>query len=200
MTRGLPRFRGTALVAALCAALVLPALPGCVGVAVVAGVGATAMVATDRRTTGAQMDDESIELKIATAASSSYGANEVHLNVTSYNATVLLTGEIPNDTVRRDLVKVARGTERVKAVEDYMVIGPPSDLGARSNDSYITSKVKARFLESDKFSGKDIKVVTERSTVYLMGIVRRDEGAAAAQVAATTAGVGRVVKVFEYTN
>jgi osmotically-inducible protein OsmY len=200
MTRGLPRFRGTALVAALCAALVLPALPGCVGVAVVAGVGATAMVATDRRTTGAQMDDESIELKIATAASSSYGANEVHLNVTSYNATVLLTGEIPNDTVRRDLVKVARGTERVKAVEDYMVIGPPSDLGARSNDSYITSKVKARFLESDKFSGKDIKVVTERSTVYLMGIVRRDEGAAAAQVAATTAGVARVVKVFEYTN
>jgi len=200
MTRGLPRFRGTALVAALCAALVLPALPGCVGVAVVAGVGATAMVATDRRTTGAQMDDESIELKIATAASSSYGANEVHLNVTSYNATVLLTGEIPNDTVRRDLVKVARGTERVKAVEDYMVIGPPSDLGARSNDSYITSKVKARFLESDKFSGKDIKVVTERSTVYLMGVVRRDEGAAAAQVAATTAGVARVVKVFEYTN
>jgi osmotically-inducible protein OsmY len=200
MTRGLPRFRGTALVAALCAALVLPALPGCVGVAVVAGVGATAMVATDRRTTGAQMDDESIELKIATAASSSYGANEVHLNVTSYNATVLLTGEIPNDTVRRDLVKVARGTERVKAVEDYMVIGPPSDLAARSNDSYITSKVKARFLESDKFSGKDIKVVTERSTVYLMGVVRRDEGAAAAQVAATTAGVARVVKVFEYTN
>jgi osmotically-inducible protein OsmY len=200
MTRGLPRFRGTALVAALSAALVLPALPGCVGVAVVAGVGATAMVATDRRTTGAQMDDESIELKIATAASSSYGANEVHLNVTSYNATVLLTGEIPNDTVRQDLVKVARGTERVKAVEDYMVIGPPSDLGARSNDSYITSKVKARFLESDKFSGKDIKVVTERSTVYLMGIVRRDEGAAAAQVAATTAGVARVVKVFEYTN
>ena len=200
MTRGLPRFRGTALVAALCAALVLPALPGCVGVAVVAGVGATAMVATDRRTTGAQMDDESIELKIATAASSSYGANEVHLNVTSYNATVLLTGEIPNDTVRKDLVKVARGTERVKAVEDYMVIGPPSDLGARSNDTYITSKVKARFLESDKFSGKDIKVVTERSTVYLMGIVRRDEGAAAAQVAATTAGVARVVKVFEYTN
>ena len=200
MTRGLPRFRGTALVAALCAALALPALPGCVGVAVVAGVGATAMVATDRRTTGAQMDDESIELKIATAASSSYGANEVHLNVTSYNATVLLTGEIPNDTVRRDLVKVARGTERVKAVEDYMVIGPPSDLGARSNDSYITSKVKARFLESDKFSGKDIKVVTERSTVYLMGVVRRDEGAAAAQVAATTAGVARVVKVFEYTD
>jgi len=200
MTGRLPRSRGPALVAALCAALVLPALPGCVGVAVVAGVGATAMVATDRRTTGAQMDDESIELKIATAASSSYGANEVHLNVTSYNATVLLTGEIPNDTVRRDLVKVARGTERVKAVEDYMVIGPPSDLGARSNDSYITSKVKARFLESDKFSGKDIKVVTERSTVYLMGVVRRDEGAAAAQVAATTAGVARVVKVFEYTN
>ena len=183
---------------ALVAALALSALQGCVPALVVAGVGAGAMVVNARRSTGAQVDDESIELKINTAAGSSYG-NEIHLNVTSYNATVLLTGEVPSKAVLDDIVKVAKGTDRVKKVDSYLVIGPNAEMSTRTNDSYITSKVKARFVESDKFSATHVKVVTERGVVYLMGIVSRAEGDAAAQVAATTSGVGKVVKIFEYT-
>jgi len=195
-----PRPRAFAVIgAALLAATAMQALTGCAPVVIAAGVGATAMVANDRRSTGAQVDDESIELKINTAAGSRWG-NDIHLNVTSYNATVLLTGEVASTAVRDDIVNVAKTTDRVKSVENFLVIGPLTDFSARTNDSYITSKVKARFVESDKFSATHVKVVTERSVVYLMGIVSRDEGAAAAQVAATTAGVARVVKVFEYTN
>jgi osmotically-inducible protein OsmY len=184
---------------ALAAAAALPALQGCAPVIVAAGVGATALVATDRRSTGAQVDDQSIELKIVTAAGSKYGY-EIHVNATSYNAIVLLTGEVPNKTVEDDIVNVARTTDRVRKVDNYLVIGPVADTGARSNDTYITSKVKARFVESNKFSATHVKVVTERAVVYLLGIVTREEGDAAAQIAATTAGVARVVKLFEYTN
>jgi osmotically-inducible protein OsmY len=183
----------------LCAALAVSGLPGCAPAIVVAGVGASALVVTDRRSTGAQLDDQSIELKILTSAGSSYG-NEIHLNVTSYNGIVLLTGEVPSTTVQEDIIKVANGTDRVKKVDSYLVVGPLADLSSRSNDTYITSKVKARFVESDKFSPTHVKVVTEHGVVYLMGIVSRAEGDAAAQSAATTAGVARVVKVFEYTN
>ncbi len=189
----------TALVAALVAATLASAITGCAPVIVAAGVGATAMVATDRRSAGAQVDDQSIELKIVTAAGSSYG-DSIHVNVTSYNGVVLLTGEVPSTAVRDDIVKVAKTTDRVKGVENQLVIGPLADLSGRTNDSYITSKVKARFVESDKLSTLNVKVVTERSTVYLMGIVTRDEGKAAGEIAATTSGVARVVKLFEYTN
>jgi osmotically-inducible protein OsmY len=187
------------ILAALLAAPVLVALNGCAPVIVAAGVGATAVVANDRRTAGAQLDDESIELKIGTAINSSYGQS-VHVNVTSYNGIALLTGEVSSTEIKDDIVNVAKTTPRVKAVENFLVIGPMSGLSERTNDSYITSKVKARFVESDKLSTLNVKVVTEQATVYLMGIVTRDEGAAAAQIAATTSGVARVVKVFEYTN
>ena len=185
--------------ALLCGAASLPAITGCAPVVIAAGVGATAMVATNRRSAGAQVDDESIELKINTAVTSRYGES-VHVNVTSYNATVLLTGEVPDKAALDDIVKVAKTTERVRAVENFLVVGRNSDLSGRTNDSYITSKVKARFVESDKISTNDFKVVTERSVVYLMGIVTRSEGDTAAQIAATTSGVAKVVKVFEYTN
>jgi osmotically-inducible protein OsmY len=188
-----------AVAAALAVLAALPALQGCVPAIVAAGVGATALVATDRRSTGAQVDDQSIELKIGTAVNGKYGT-EVHVNATSYNGLVLLTGEVPNRTVEDDVVNVARTTDRVRKVDNYLVIGPATEIGARSNDSYITSKVKARFVESDKFSATHIKVVTERAVVYLMGIVTRAEGDDAARLASTTAGVARVVKLFEYTN
>ncbi len=188
-----------AVAAALAVLAALPALQGCVPAIVAAGVGATALVATDRRSTGAQVDDQSIELKIGTAVNGKYGA-EVHVNATSYNGLVLLTGEVPNKTVEDDVVNVARTTDRVRKVDNYLVIGPATEIGARSNDSYITSKVKARFVESDKFSATHVKVVTERAVVYLMGIVTRAEGEDAARLASTTAGVARVVKLFEYTN
>jgi len=187
-----------ALAAALAAGSGALLVTGCIP-AIVVGVGAGAMVAVDRRTAGAQVDDQSTETKVTLDAGSRWG-NEVHLNVTSFNGNVLLSGEAPTAQVRGEIVALAKGAEHTRTVYDEMVIGPVTDLGARSNDTFITSKVKARMLDSDLVKSIYIKVVTERSVVYLMGIVSRAEGNAAGQVAATTEGVARVVKLFEYTN
>jgi osmotically-inducible protein OsmY len=178
---------------------VIPLLDGCAPAAIAVGAGYTAVVANDQRSTGAQLDDQTIEFKIATEAGSRWG-NEVHLNATSYNGVVLLTGEAPTTVVQDEITKIATSTDRVRSVQNEMVIGPVTDLGARTNDTYITSKVKTRLLEDEKLKALYVKVVTERSVVYLMGIMTREEGNQAAQVAATTAGVARVVKVFEYKN
>jgi osmotically-inducible protein OsmY len=188
----------TALVVWLAIALVATTLlSGCAGL-VVAGAATGALVATDRRSAGAQLDDTTIETKLAYDANSRWG-ERAHVNVTSYNGIVLLTGEVPDIAVKNEMVALARATARVRSVEDELVVAPPTELGARTNDTYLTSLVKTRFLEAtDKFSATHVKVVTERGVVYLMGIVRRAEGDAAAQIAATSKGVARVVKVFEY--
>jgi len=172
-------------------------LAGCVPILVAGAVGGTALVATDRRSVGAQADDEAIELKIANNIGTGYG-DRVHVSVTSYNGIVLLTGEVPTQDLIATIGEIARTTAKVRRVHNEITVGPVSDFGSRSNDSYITSKVKARFVEANKFSATHVKVVTERQVVYLMGIVRREEGDAAAQIAATTSGVLRVVKLFEY--
>jgi osmotically-inducible protein OsmY len=162
-----------------------------------AAVGGTAMVATDRRTTGTQVDDEVIEDKIALAVRERF-KGDFHVNVTSYGGIVLLTGEVPADAAKADIAELARTTPKVRSVQDELVVGAVTDLGSRSNDTLITSKVKTRFVEANKFQINHVKVVTERGVVYLMGVVRRDEGDAAADIASTTSGVQRVVKVFEY--
>jgi osmotically-inducible protein OsmY len=196
-----PRFRLSFAVLAtgLLAGTTVATLDGCAPMVVAAGVGAGALVATDRRSTGAQMDDETIEVKIATTAGNRWG-DAIHLNATSYNGIVLLTGEAPNATAQSEITNLAKTTDRVKTVHNEMVIGPTTNLSARTNDSYITSKVKAGFVEANKFSATRVKVVTERGVVYLMGIVSRDEGDAATRIAATTSGVARVVKLFEYSS
>ena len=196
MTSPLSRRRAAMLVA-LCAAI--PLLDGCAPAVIAVGVGYGAVVAGDQRSTGAQLDDQSIEIKITTAAGGKWG-NDVHLNATSYNGVVLLTGEAPSTIVQDEITKIAKSTDRVRSVQNEMVIGPVTDLSARTNDTYITSKVKTRLLEDEKLKALYVKVVTERSVVYLMGIMTREEGNQAAQVAATTAGVARVVKVFEFKN
>jgi len=178
-------------------AVSLTLLSGCVPVMIAGAAGGAAMVATDRRSAGAQVDDESIELKMNTQATSEFG-ERIHLNVTSYNGIVLLTGEVPDQDVLTKVGNLAKNIEKVRVVHNEMVVGPHSDFSARSNDSYITSKVKTRMLEANKFPPNAVKVVTERSVVYLMGIVSKEEGDAAAEIAATTAGVARVVKFFQY--
>ena len=173
-------------------------LGGCAPAMVAVGAAHVAIIAGDPRTTGTQLDDQTIEFKITTEAGSRY-ANDVHLNVTSYNGIVLLTGEAPSTVVQDEITKLAKSTDKVRIVHNEMVIGPVTDLGARTNDTFITSKVKTRLLEDDQVKGIYVKVVTERSVVYLMGIVPRTLGDAAAQTAATTEGVAKVVKLFEYT-
>ena len=124
----------------------------------------------------------------------------MHAISTSYNGVVLLSGEVPNSEIAASIGNLAKNTERVRSVHNELVVGPNTTLQERSSDTFITSKVKSRFVEANKFSATHVKVVTERGIVYLMGIVRRDEGDAAAQIASTTSGVVRVVKLFEYMN
>ena len=184
-------------VAALLAAGAGSGLTGCAPVVVAAGVGAGVMVATDRRTTGAQLDDETIELKIATESDKRWSG--VHLNATSYNGIVLLTGEVPSTTVQDEITAFVKGQERVRVVQNEMTIGDVSDMNSRTNDTYLTGIVKSRLAESSPALAKHVKVVTERAVVYLLGLVTTDEGRIAGQIAASTSGVARVVKVFEYT-
>jgi osmotically-inducible protein OsmY len=172
-------------------------LTGCVPAVIAVGAGGTALVATDCRTTGTQVDDEGIELKIGQRANAQYG-DRIHLNVTSYNGVVLLTGEVPDQGVWASLGNLAKTTEKVRIVQNEMVVAPITDMSARTNDTYITSKVKTRMIEANRFPLNAVKVVTERGVVYLMGIVTRPEGDAAGETAATTSDVVRVVKVFDY--
>jgi osmotically-inducible protein OsmY len=183
------------LLAAALAAAAVP-LSGCVPL-IAAGAAGAALVATDRRSAGAQLDDTTIETRLATEIASRFG-DRAHVNVTSYNGVLLLTGEVPDDKARADVVAMTRATPKVRAVHDELVVGPTTDLGSRTNDSYITSKVKTRFLEAKTFSATHVKVVTERGVVYLMGLVKRAEADEAAKIAATTSGVLRVVRVFEF--
>jgi osmotically-inducible protein OsmY len=177
-------------------ALACVAASGCVPLVVGAAVGGTALMATDRRSVGAQADDEAIELKYAQSRSNRFG-DTVHVNVTSYNGAVLLTGEVPDAATKAALAELARTTDRVRRVYDETAVRAPTPMSERTNDTYITSKVKARFVEQNKFSATHVKVVTERGIVYLMGLVRPDEADAAAQIAASTSGVARVVKLFD---
>ena len=185
---------------ALFAAVVVTStlVAGCAPVLVAGAVGGTALVVADRRSTGTQVDDEGIELKLGNDIGGLGLGDQVHVNVTSYDGIVLLTGEAPTQDLVAQIGEMARKVPKVRRVENEIVVGPVTSLSSRTNDSYITSKVKSRFVEANKFYANHVKVVTERQVVYLMGIVKHDEGEAAGQIAATTSGVVRVVKLFEY--
>jgi osmotically-inducible protein OsmY len=174
-------------------------LSGCVPL-IIGGVAATAAVATDRRTVGAQLDDEVIEDKSAGQVLERFKGSDVHVNITSYNGNVLLTGEVPSENIKNEIGEIARRMPKTRSVQNDLLVGAATGLGARSNDSLITSKVKARFVEFSQFQINHVKVVTERGIVYLMGVVRPEEANAATDIARTTSGVQRVVRVFEYLN
>jgi osmotically-inducible protein OsmY len=162
------------------------------GAAITGGV-----VATDRRTVGTITEDQAIEFKAANRIGERF-RDGVHVNVTSYNRMVLLTGEVPDAATRAEVERIVRAVENVRGVTNELAIAGVSSLAARANDALITSKVKARFVEAQKFNALHVKVVTEASVVYLLGLVNRQEAAAATEIARTTSGVQKVVRVFEY--
>jgi len=172
---------------------------GCAVVVIGATVGAGTLVAMDRRSTGVRAGDQAIESKVTKAASEKWGIT-AHINVTSYDGKVLLTGEVPTPAIRDEIERIAKATEFVRGVTNELLVGPESTIGGRTQDTYITSKVKARLIESKQFDANNVKVVTERRTVYLLGLVSPAEGDAAAEVAASTSDVERVVKLFLYTS
>ena len=178
-------------------ATALPLLQACVPIAVGVGAGATVLVATDRRTSGAYIEDEGIENKALSRITDKY-KDGAHINVTSYNRTVLLTGEVATAEVKADIEKLASEVANVKSVVNEVQIAPITTMSVRTNDSYLTSKVKARFVDANKFSANHVKVVTEAGTVFLLGMVTRKEGDDATEIARTTGGVTKVVKLFEY--
>jgi osmotically-inducible protein OsmY len=177
-------------------------LGGCAAPVVlgVSGVAAGVLVANDRRTTGTIMDDQSIELKtMEIVARDPILRDNAHINATCYNGQLLLTGEVPDQQSSEQLAAEAARLPRVTVVKNELVIGPVSSSATRTSDTATTSRLKSR-LVSELGAGlaQNIKVVTESGTVYLMGLISRDEAAQAVAVASRTAGVQRIVKVFEY--
>lgn len=183
------------LIAYGCIAL-LPFISGCAAVAVGGAAATGVMLAEDRRTVGAITEDQGIELKAANRIEEK--VKDAHINVTSYNRAVLLSGEVPSEAAKADAEKIARAVENVRSVFNELQVSGNASLQARTNDSVLTSKVKARFVDAGKFSPLHVKVVTENGVVYLLGLVKRQEAADATEVARTTGGVRKVVRVFEY--
>lgn len=186
------------LCVALSAVVMLPALQGCFPL-VAGGATAVTLMAADRRTSGIYIEDEGIEWRTRDVIRQRFG-NTVNVSVTSFNRNVLLTGEVPNESIRSEAGRLAEGVANVRGVINELVLGAPSTLGARSNDTLVTSKVRARFVEHRTPGSQHVKVVTEAGTVFLLGIVTRTEADAATQIARTTAGVMKVVRVFEYVS
>lgn len=183
---------------ALAAALIsaLPLLQGCVPAVVGAGAAAGVMTAHDRRTTGTQADDEGLEWKAAQQIPENY-KNDAHVNFTAFNRRLLITGEVPSEDARNVIGERVGRLEGVKEVFNETVVGAASSLSSRTNDSYVTSKVKARLVDEKTISANHVKVVTEAGVVYLMGIVTEREGKVAVAVTRTTAGVRKVVNLTE---
>jgi len=181
--------------AVLCVALI-SSLQGCVAVVAAGAVGG-AMATADRRTLGAQTEDKSIALKADTRMGSIVG-DAGHVNVNSYNRKVLLTGEVRDEAMKRKVEAEVREISNVENVINELIVSGASSYTSRSSDTLITSKVKISLADKKTVSATSFKVVTERGTVYLMGLVTQREGNIAAQVAQGVSGVMRVVKLFEY--
>ncbi|MCX7693092.1 BON domain-containing protein [Tepidimonas taiwanensis] len=186
-----------ALIVTLSAAALLVPLSGCAPLVAGAAVGGTVLVATDRRTTGAQVEDQAIELKAANRLREQLG-ERARISVTSFNRRVLLTGEVASEADRQTALRIVQGVDNVAGlVDELAVMGSPS-LTARSADALVTARVKAAFVDAADLQANAFKVVTERGTVYLMGLVTKREADRASEIARAVPGVQRVVRVFEY--
>ena len=178
-------------------ALLLGSLSSCA--LVVAGAAGGALVANDMRTSQVMLDDSQIEIQ---ATDKLYGdknlQKKIHVNVTSYNHVVLLTGEILSQELHQQVIELVSNIDKVKRVHNELEITNLASFSNRSGDTWLTSKVKTSMFTTKDFDGNRIKVVTESDSVYLMGIVSRREGNLAAKIASEVDGVRRVVTFFEY--
>ncbi len=185
------RFVMTLLAAASLAAVLGACAPVVVGGAVVGG-----LVAVDRRTAGAQLEDERIELRGAARIRDALGTR-VRVEITSYNRQVLLTGEAPNEQDKKRVEQVISAVENVRSVVNELVIMDTPSLKQRSSDALITGKVKASLIDARDLYANAFKVVTERGTTYLMGRVTQREADRATEIARSVSGVQRVVRILE---
>jgi len=183
-------------VAAAACVLATACAPLVVG-GVVAGA---AIVATDRRSVGIQVEDEAIEHRINRALAEKFPREVANINVSSYSRRVLLTGEVTTPQAKSDAEQIALRSDSVREVLNELEVGSLSSVGSRNNDTGTTAKVRAALVEAKEVPAATIRVVTERSVVYLMGRVTETEGKYAATVASRVSGVRQVVKAFDYLN
>ena len=163
---------------------------------VLGGAAASALVATDRRTSGMQVEDKSIQLKAGNRLRDALGGRG-HVNVNAYNRTVLLTGEVDSEADRAAAEQAVARVENVVKVVNQLIVGPASSLTTRSNDVLVAGKVRATLVDARDLMSNAFDIVVERGEVYLMGIVTEREANRAAELTASIPGVKRVVKVFE---
>ncbi len=179
-------------------------MQGCATAVVVGGAAAGGAAVHDRRTVGAMVEDESIELKAGSKIGADDELNErTHTNITSYNSIVLITGEAPTQDMRSRLEKLVREVSKVRRVHNEVTIASPSAFSSRSSDTWITTKVKSSLFNVkgiEHFDPTRVKVVTENGVVFLMGLVTREEESAVVDTASRVSGVQRIIKVFEYTD
>ncbi|PSB92449.1 BON domain-containing protein [Candidatus Pandoraea novymonadis] len=176
--------------------LVVFVLGGCAPL-IFGAAGGGVLLATDRRSIGSQTEDYEIQVK-ATVELAKKISSEKHVNVASFNRRVLLTGEVSNQVLKDRILKLVHELNNVREIVDELVIKDASSFRSRSNDAWITSKVKAALINTKEISANVFKVVTERGDVYLMGIVSAAEGKIASDVASRVNGVRRVIKLYEY--
>ena len=179
------------------AALTVTALTTACVPLVIGGAAATVAIAEDRRSPGTFVDDQGIENQALLRVKSRFGG-QVHVNITSYNRQVLVTGEAVTEAVKQGVEEEILTVKGIKRVFNELVVGPQAGVISVTNDSRLTTVVKTRFLDANRFQANHVKVVTEAAVVYLMGLVKRSEAEAATQLASTTRGVSRVVRLFEY--
>lgn len=192
MTLRLPSLAVKAATGALAAAL----LAGCAPLVIGGAAVGTALVVTDRRSSGAQIDDETIELRGSSRMNEAFG-DRAHVSVTSYNRRVLLTGEVPSEAAKQQAEQIAARLDNVKGVVNELAVMPPTTFTQRSNDTFITGKVRASFVDAAELQTNAFRVTTERGTVYLMGRVTQAEADRATQITRQVPGVARVVRIFE---
>jgi osmotically-inducible protein OsmY len=188
-------FKLSLLRKALLASLAAAALGGCAALVVGGAVG-TAVMVSDRRTSGVQIEDQAIELKAVNRIREAVGERG-HVNATSYNRVVLLTGEVASEADRGAIEQTVARIENVRSTVNELAVMGSTSLTARSNDAILTSKVKASYLDAKDLHANTLKVVTERGTVFLMGRVTEREASRAAELARGVSGVQKVVRVFE---
>ena len=181
------------------ACVLLTQLQGCAAPLIAAGAAGGATVANDKRTTRSMVDDQVIETKIKDRIySNANTAKRIHINVTCYNGIVLLTGETLSRSLRSEVINIARNIDNVRRVHNEIRVADLTGFNSRTNDSWITSKVKTQMFTTKGFKSSQIKVVTEAGVVYIMGLVTKDAGNRATEIARNISGVKRVVKLFEY--
>ena len=175
---------------------VAPLLGACVPALIATGAAGTAISYHDRRSTGIQADDETSEWKGRNRVPARY-RDHANINFTAFNRVLLVSGEVENERERAEIGEMAERVEGIRKVHNELQIAPPATLGSRSNDVFISSKYKARLLDTEQVASNHIKPVTENGVLFLLGIVSEREASAAIDIARTTAGVRKVVNLLE---